>query len=117
MKNTRLWEAVQVLVAGEKDARHRVADACSILEKMHKTELRPDLAERLQNILSEAGKSGPVCDEAGNVTLNRYDNTIILRKNATYARLAKANFFTALPITYINASMKQRKMNATHKRQ
>ena len=89
IKNTKLWEAVNVLVYGEGDVRSRVCIACQILDKMNNKELTPELQLRIKSIKDEAGKNGALRDAKGNVIQDRYLHTSKTRTNKTYAKLAK----------------------------
>ncbi|MEI8363622.1 MAG: hypothetical protein WCG35_10450 [Betaproteobacteria bacterium] len=88
IKNDRFWTAIVALVTYEKDVRHRVVLACQILDKMQKDELPKHLYERLEEIKEQAGKKGALRNVDGNVIKDRYENTITLRKNRTYSKLA-----------------------------
>ena len=92
IKNTRLWEAVRALATAEGDVRHRVAIACEILEAMHKSELTEELGRRLDKVLKDAGKNGALYNSNGQVVKGKYRNTITLRKNKTYKKLAEEIF-------------------------
>lgn len=91
MRNSRLNEAIEALVAGEGDVRDRVAIACRILHKINKMEesLQEGIYIRLKKVLDDAKKYGPVRDQAGNIIRDAYENTKIRRKNKSYVRLAK----------------------------
>lgn len=89
IKNTRLWEAVNVLVYGEGDARARVSSACRILDAINSKELAKDLQNRIEVVKNEAGKNGPLTTNNGRVLRDRYSNTSRTRKNKTYSKLAK----------------------------
>ncbi len=88
IKNTRLWEVVRALATAENDVRHRVALACQILDKMHKSELPKNLWDRLEAVKNKAGAKGKLLVN-GVVVKDRYDNSIISRHNRTYSNLAK----------------------------
>lgn len=92
MKNDRFWLAIVALVTYEKDVRHRVALACQILEPMRQNELPKDLWDRLEVVKKEAGKKGVLSNSNSEVIKDRYENTIILRHNKTYSKLAKEIF-------------------------
>jgi hypothetical protein len=87
--NTRLIEAIDALVSGEGDARRRVSLACSILDKMHPSELPPDINQKIEEIKNEAGKYGPLLSANGEIIRDRYENTSQKRINRTYSNLAR----------------------------
>ena len=90
--NTRLFEAANALVTGEKDVRHRVALACQILNKMHPSELDLDLRARLNDVLNKAGRRGPLLAADRRVIRDRFDETIVHSRNSTYAKYARDIF-------------------------
>lgn len=93
IKNDRLWRAVRALATAEGDVRHRVATACEILEAMHKSELTSDLRDRLDRVLEQAGKKGPLVNiGSGEVIKGKYKNTITGKHNRTYKKLAEEIF-------------------------
>ena len=87
--NTRVIGAIDALVSGEGDARRRVAIACTILDGMHPKELPLETQKHVDKIKNEAGKKGPLQSATGEVIRDRYANTLIHRKNKTYAMLAR----------------------------
>jgi len=89
IKNTRMWEAINVLVYGEKDVRTRVSIACAILDKMNAKELPEDLQKRIEKVKNEAGKKGELRNINGDVIKDRYEYTSATRQNKTYSKLAK----------------------------
>ncbi len=87
--NTRVIEAIDALVSGEGDARKRVSIACSILDKMHPSELPPDINQQIEEIKDEAGKYGPLLSATGHVIRDKYENSSKRRINRTYSKLAR----------------------------
>jgi hypothetical protein len=87
--NTRLYEAVLLLVSACGDVRHRVASACRVLSVLEgRRELTSNLQQRLDKVLQEASKNGPLRNHSGHVIVDAYDNTLKTRQNKTYQKLA-----------------------------
>ncbi len=87
--NTRLYEAVLLLVSACGDVRHRVASAFRVLSVLEgRSELASNLQQRLEKVLQEASKKGPLRNHSGHVIIDAYDNTLKTRQNKTYQKLA-----------------------------
>lgn len=96
LNNDRIWEAARVIATGCGDARSRVAVACNILDKISHREratLPTHVQQKLEDLLREAGKSGPYINRYTRVVeIDQYTNTSRARYNRTYARLAEEIF-------------------------
>ncbi len=88
IENDRIYRAMQCLILGPGDVRERVADACYILKDINKKELPDDLYNKIQNVLKEASKKGPLKSN-DDVIRDAFRNTLINRKKSTYVVLAK----------------------------
>lgn len=92
IKNYRLWLAAKALCTSEGDVRHRVAIACDILDVIREKELTEELKIRLDKVLEEAGKKGPLVTVENVVIRGKYEQTLINRRNSTYKKLAEEIF-------------------------
>jgi hypothetical protein len=96
MENTCIWEANKALCTMHENVKDRVVFACNKLTQLSTIELdglSNNCGERIKALLSNAGKDGPLKNNAtGEVIYDKFKNTARNKFLKTYRKYAEEIF-------------------------